>query len=87
MEKREVMIVNETGLHARPASEFARAAQQFECDIFLINNDKEYNAKSIVSILMMGANKGTSVIIKAEGRDEKEAVIYLANMIEKSFNE
>lgn len=86
MKKREVLVIDEVGLHIRPASLIAKAAQNYECNTILIKDGKEYNAKSIVSLLSMGASKGTSLIIKAEGVNEEKAVDCLAQILQSSFD-
>lgn len=87
MLKEEVILTNETGLHARPASLFVKAATKFSSDIKLFKNSKEYNAKSIIGVLSMGAGKGEKILIQAEGDDEKEAVETLINLVKNNFNE
>jgi len=69
----EVQIKDETGLHARPASLFVKEASRYSSDIKIIKDGKEYNGKSIMGLLSMGAQKGDMIIIKAEGEDEKKA--------------
>ena len=64
-------IKNEEGLHARPASDFCKAAGQFNSKITVIKDGKEYEAKSILNILCIGAVKGDVIEIKAEGDDEE----------------
>lgn len=82
-------IVNETGLHARPASDFVRAASQFKSDITIQRegNGTAVNAKSIIFLLSQGLAKGTPVILSAEGEDEQEAVDTLAALIDSGFGE
>ncbi len=83
----EVVLKNETGLHARPASLFVSNAAKFSSEIKIIKDEKQYNAKSIFSILGMGAITGDRIKIVAEGNDEKEAVEYLAGLVESNFGE
>ncbi len=87
MIKEDVILQNETGLHARPASLFVKEASKFSSDIIVIKDGKEYNAKSIMGILSMGAGKGTNITIQAEGDDAKEAVDALAELVKNNFNE
>ena len=87
MQKIEIVLKNETGLHARPASLFVKEATKYTAEIKVIKDEKEYNAKSIIDILSMGAAKGDSLAIKADGEDEKEAVIALKELIERNFDE
>ncbi|NLW40024.1 MAG: HPr family phosphocarrier protein [Tissierellia bacterium] len=87
MVKQEVTLTNETGLHARPASLFVKEASKFTADITVEKDGKEYNAKSIMGVLSMGAAKGDTITIKAEGSDAEEAVEALAKLIKDNFNE
>jgi len=85
MYTRQTKIINKTGLHARPASEFVLLAKSFTSDISM---DKEsVNAKSIVRLLAEGINQGTEVEISAKGIDETEAVRELVSLIESGFGE
>ncbi len=83
MYKEKVVLKLETGLHARPASELVRVASKFTSDIKLIKNGEEYNAKSIMGLLSIGAGKGAIFTIIAEGIDAKEAVEYIKHIISR----
>ncbi|MCK9444448.1 MAG: HPr family phosphocarrier protein [Tissierellaceae bacterium] len=85
MAEREVILSNDTGLHARPASMVVREANKYESEIKFIKEDKEYNGKSIMSILSMGAIKGDAILIRALGKDEENAVVELKEFIEKKI--
>lgn len=87
MKKIEATLNNKTGLHARPASMFVKEASKYSSDIRVIKDGQEYNAKSIMGILGMGATMGTRLTITAEGSDEREAVTALKNMIDSNFGE
>ena len=87
MYQQEVVIINRSGLHARPAAEFARAAALFRSDVQLLHNDQIINAKSILNILAGGLSRGTSIIIRAQGPDEIIAVETLKQMIEYGIGE
>ncbi|HOO73795.1 MAG TPA: HPr family phosphocarrier protein [Tepiditoga sp.] len=86
MRTESVILENKTGLHARPAADFVKKASSFKSDIKLIKDGSEFNGKSILNVLSMGAVKGTKITIKAEGADEDLAVSNLVSLI-KSFNE
>jgi len=81
MFRREVIIRNKTGLHARPASIFVKEATRFKSDIKVIKNNEEYNAKSIMGVLSMAGSQGEKIIIQAVGEDEENAVNELVNLI------
>lgn len=81
MINKEVILQNKTGLHARPASLFVKEASKYISEIKVIKDEKEYNAKSMIGVLSMGAAKGDRIIIKAEGADEETAVNSLIELI------
>ena len=85
MQRVVVILKNETGLHARPASVFVKEAAKYKSDISILTKGQEYNAKSIMSVLSMGVIKGEELMIIAEGEDEKEAVDALKALVEKNF--
>lgn len=91
MYTKQVVIENETGLHARPASEFTMLAKTYKSKIFIRNLDEEggdkVNAKSIVMLITQGLAKGTTAEISAEGEDEQAAVEALAALIQTKFGE
>lgn len=87
MYKAEVVLTNETGLHARPASLLVKESAKYKSDIKIVKDGKEYNAKSIMGIISMGAGKGTKLIITAEGVDEKEVVLCLKDLIENKLDD
>jgi phosphocarrier protein HPr len=74
MYKESILLENETGLHARPASIFVKEASKYISEIKILKEENEYNAKSIMSILSMGASKGDNLILKAQGEDEEKAI-------------
>lgn len=89
MYSRITTVINETGLHARPASDFMRAAMKFRSNIQIgpAGGTPRVNAKSILMILGLGIRKGAEVEISAEGEDQKEAVDSLVELIESGFGE
>lgn len=90
MYTKQATIVNETGLHARPASDFCRKAKGFQSAITIknpVSGAPAVNAKSVVMVLTLGAGKGTRVEISAQGDDEQEAVDALAAFIDSGLGE
>ena len=90
MTTREVTIINKTGLHARPASDFVLAAKSFSSKITIRNLDGDgeaVNAKSILRLLAEGMVQGTRAELAAEGEDEGRAVDTLVALIESGFGE
>jgi phosphotransferase system HPr (HPr) family protein len=82
-----VTIKNQLGLHARPAALLVRTAERFKSNVFLIRDDLEVNAKSIMGVMMLAAEMGSQFTIKAEGEDEKRAVEAVVSVIEDKFYE
>lgn len=83
MYSREITVVNESGLHARPASDFVGLAKSFQSRIELqrVGEPDKYNAKSIIMLMSLGLAEGENAILSAEGSDEKEAVDALAELV------
>src|SRR5678815_4122354 len=77
MKQIELVILNETGLHARPAKVLVNLAKQFKSNISLQHKGKRANAKSMVSVLTLGAVHGSDVTLQAEGVDEETAIAEL----------
>ncbi len=82
MIERTVTIGSKLGLHARPAAVFVQNAKGFQSQIKLSKNDKIVNAKSILSVLALGAEQGDQVILQADGNDAEPAVSKLASLLE-----
>lgn len=79
---RECIVTCETGLHARPASELVKLTQGFECSISASNSDgMETDAKSIIGILSLGADKNACVTFTADGADEEEAIEEIVSLL------
>lgn len=84
---RTVSIRNRYGLHARPAAEFVKCAATFRCNVWVRKDDLEVNGKSIMGIMMLAAEYGSSITIRAEGEDADDAVRDLASLVEGRFGE
>ncbi len=82
MVEKSFVIKNETGLHARPASVFVKEANKYKSNISIFKDNKESNAKSIISLLSLGAVKGTLIKIVANGEDEDDAIDGLVKLLE-----
>ncbi len=90
MTKSQVTIINPSGLHARPGSDFVNLAKSFESTIKLFRLDKPEkvaNAKSIVFVLSLGIKKDMTIEIQADGPDEEIAVQKLVELVESGFGE
>jgi phosphocarrier protein len=87
MTVRDVIVVNQLGLHARAAARFVHLATRFESQIRVRRDAKSMDGKSIMGILLLAAARGTTITITADGRDETEAVQALARLVETGFGE
>lgn len=87
MTERTIEIVNSLGLHARPAAQFVRLAAVFASDIELVREEMSVNGKSIMGVMMLAAECGSSVVVRATGSDEEAAVTALEQLIRNGFGE
>ncbi len=87
MLKKEILICNKLGLHARAAAKLVTLSSQFKADLFLHHHDKKVNGKSIMGVMMLAAGKGTSLLLCANGEDEQEAVDAIEHLVNNRFDE
>jgi phosphocarrier protein HPr len=87
MIEKSVTIANKNGLHARPAAEIVKLAAKFKSDIRLAREDLEVNGKSIMGVMMLAAEFGAALNVRADGPDAKEAVDALTTLISNRFGE
>ena len=87
MIERQATIVNQEGLHARPAARIVRLASSFASDIELAKDGVDVNGKSIMGVMMLAAECGSSIIIRAKGPDAEQAVQALAELVASGFGE
>ena len=80
-------IRNRLGLHARPASEFVKLASAYEAEIWAEKDGLEVNGKSIMGVMMLAAEAGSSILVRARGADAADAVEALIALIEAGFGE
>ncbi len=85
--ERTVQIVNRQGLHARPAAEIVKLASKFKSDITMVREDLEVNGKSIMGVMMLAAEFGSTLLVRASGPDADEAVNAIAELVERKFGE
>lgn len=83
----ELLLLNKTGLHARPAAKLVQTSKKFRSKISIIKGGQEIDAKSIIKILSLGAEQGDKITIKAEGEDEDNAFKTLTALIKNKFGE
>lgn len=84
---KEVMVKNQVGLHARPATFFIQKANEFKSSIWIEKEERRVNAKSLLGILSLGIVGGTTVKVIADGADEKAAVDALIELVDSGFSE
>ena len=82
-----VTIINKLGLHARAAALLSSTAARYASDIKLSINDKRVDAKSVMSLMLLAATKGTDVLVEVEGNDQEEALDAVVTLINNRFNE
>jgi phosphocarrier protein HPr len=87
MPEKTVQIVNENGLHARPAAEIVKLASKFSSEITVGREDLEVNAKSIMGVMMLAAECGSTLLVKAEGPDADQALEALSKLVANRFGE
>lgn len=87
MIKKEIKVVNELGIHARPAGMIANTASCYDSDVKIIKDDIEINAKSIMGVMMLAAGYGTTIQVTADGIDEEAAVRALEDLFLRKFDE
>lgn len=87
MIERHVQVMNRNGIHARPAAEIAKTAGRFACDVKLLFEDVEVNAKSVLGVMMLAAGQGSMVLLRVEGPDAEAAATALSSVISRKFEE
>lgn len=84
---KDIMVQNQVGLHARPATFFIQKANEFRSSIWVEKEERRANAKSLLGVLSLGITGGTDIRIIADGQDEAEAVDALSNLVISGFAE
>lgn len=87
MQEVTLTIRNKVGLHARPAALFVQTANRFKSKVVAAREGREVNAKSILSVLSLGADQGAVVMVSAEGEDETQAIEAICLLVENNFGE
>jgi phosphocarrier protein HPr len=85
--EREVQIVNKNGLHARPAAEIVKLANKYQSEITMVRDDLEVNGKSIMGVMMLAAECGATLMVRADGPDAEQAVDAIAALVARKFGE
>ena len=84
---KDVLVQNQVGLHARPATFFIQKANEFKSSIWVEKEERRVNAKSLLGVLSLGIVKGTAITLIADGSDENAAVDALSELIEHQLGE
>jgi phosphotransferase system HPr (HPr) family protein len=87
MKKKDMLIENKLGLHARAAAQIVKAATGFNSKILLNKDGVEVDGKSIMGLMMMAAARGTTVLVSAEGDDEEKALEAMEKLFKEKFGE
>ena len=87
MPERAVQVVNANGIHARPAAEIVKVAGRFRANITIARDDLKVNAKSIMGVMMLAAECGSTVHLRADGDDAEGAIDALSVLISSKFGE
>ena len=83
----KVTVVNRLGMHARPAAMFVSHASRYKSEIFIEKNGLKVNGKSIMGVMMLAAEMGTTITIRADGPDENDALNAVAHVFNSRFGE
>ncbi len=84
---KDIVVQNEVGLHARPATFFIQRANEFKSSIWVVKDERKVNAKSLLGVLSLGITRGTEVSLVADGNDEEEALASLIQLISSEFED
>ncbi|WP_372737421.1 HPr family phosphocarrier protein [Neptunomonas sp.] len=83
----KITIINKLGLHARAAAKLINTTTRFAADIRICKDGREVDGKSIMSVMMLAASKGTELTITADGTDQADAISAIATLINNRFDE
>ena len=84
---KKLIIKNKYGLHARPAALFVQTASGYDADVTISKDGLEVNGKSIMGVMMLAAEMGSEIVLKVEGKEEKESMQALIDLLEGKFKE
>ena len=85
--KKELVVINKLGIHARPAAMFVKTANQFDCEVFVEKDGETVNGKSIMGLMMLAAGPGSKIRVQAEGNDAAQAVHEIEALLKRKFDE
>ena len=87
MIEKEVTIKNRAGLHTRPAAVLVKSAAKFQSEFYIIKDGMEINGKSIIGVMTLAAEQGSSLLLRFEGTDEQDAANEIVGLFERGFDE
>ena len=85
MTQAELLIKNQLGLHARACALFVKTAAKYQAEIYVARDDLEVNGKSIMGVMMLAAEEGSTIRVRAEGPDEESALTALRELVDGKF--
>ena len=85
MTETQLVIRNQLGLHARACAMFVKTASKFRSQVLVSRDDLEVNGKSIMGVMMLAAEEGSMIKVRAEGEDESQAVAALRELVDGKF--
>jgi len=85
--RREFVVINKLGIHARPAALFVKTANRFACTILVEKDGEVVNGKSIMGLMMLAAGPGSTLSVNCEGDDCQEALAEIESLIKRKFDE
>jgi phosphocarrier protein HPr len=85
--RREFVVINKLGIHARPAALFVKTANRFTCTVMVSKEGEEVNGKSIMGLMMLAAGPGSTLVVSCEGEDCPEALAEIEALIKRKFDE
>lgn len=83
----ELTVKNRAGIHTRPAASIVKLAARYKSDVFLMKDGFEINAKSIIGVMTLAADQGSSLILRVDGADEAQATADIKQLFDDGFNE
>lgn len=87
MIEKTVKIVNQAGLHTRPAATIVKMAAKYKCDFFISKDGININGKSIIGVMTLAAEKGSELVLIFDGEDEKQAAEEISDYFSRGFDE
>jgi phosphocarrier protein len=83
----ELEIINKLGLHARASAKLTQLASKFQCEVWIMRNNKRVNGKSIMGVMMLAAGKGSRITVETTGEDEQACSTAIATLVAERFGE